>query len=367
MAFLAFKSGRAYAVYTDRGKKRWVSLSKFADKRVTSPRIARTIFQEWVKYGQPEARARGIEIAGFFERYRKHTAPPQKSLSTYQADCRRLEVIEKWLLGKRIRYITDITPMIVDEFREWKSRVVNPKGFVCKPRTVNRHLQLLRVVINLAIRWDLHPGPNPLSNQLGRVMLPERGKREPRILTDAEVEIIESRMPADPPLLQFCRLGYDAGLRRGEIVHLWWKNVDLDQGTLTIKAVPGFDPKSLRARSIPLTARLHRTLSDLPQKGRYVLDKGLANQGRNLPLYHPIVWYRKIVGHWFAELGIGDGANLHSLRHTYATRLIRQGVPLTTICQLTGHSSIKALEPYLHAVPEDARGAVKLLDIQAAR
>ena len=67
MAFLAFKSGRAYAVYTECGKKRWISLSRFAGKPITSPRLAQKIFQQWIKYGQAQSRARGIEIAGFFE------------------------------------------------------------------------------------------------------------------------------------------------------------------------------------------------------------------------------------------------------------------------------------------------------------
>ena len=53
---------------------------------------------------------------------------------------------------------------------------------------------------------------------------------------------------------------------------------------------------------------------------------------------------------------------LHDLRHTYASRLVQRGVPLLTLSQLLGHSTIKMTMRYSHLASEDLRSAVSRLD-----
>ncbi len=53
---------------------------------------------------------------------------------------------------------------------------------------------------------------------------------------------------------------------------------------------------------------------------------------------------------------------LHSLRHTYATRLGEAGAGAFTIMRLTGHSSITVSQRYVHPTPEAMEGAVDRLE-----
>ena len=53
---------------------------------------------------------------------------------------------------------------------------------------------------------------------------------------------------------------------------------------------------------------------------------------------------------------------LHDLRHAYASRLVQRGVPLLTLSQLLGHSTIKMTMRYSHLASEDLRSAVDRLD-----
>ena len=55
---------------------------------------------------------------------------------------------------------------------------------------------------------------------------------------------------------------------------------------------------------------------------------------------------------------------LHSLRHTFASRLISRGVPPKVVSQLLGHSSVVfTLNRYVHTYDDDLQGAVSSLEV----
>ena len=61
------------------------------------------------------------------------------------------------------------------------------------------------------------------------------------------------------------------------------------------------------------------------------------------------------------KLGL-SGAHFHTLRHTFATRLLELGVDVKTVSALLGHSSARTtLDFYAHSLNEHQRAAVALL------
>ncbi len=69
------------------------------------------------------------------------------------------------------------------------------------------------------------------------------------------------------------------------------------------------------------------------------------------------IWRR-----WLRDAGLlEEGYVLHSLRHTFASRLHRAGVPPYTIAQLLGHSTLESLAHYVHSDLDDRRAAVDVL------
>jgi integrase len=52
----------------------------------------------------------------------------------------------------------------------------------------------------------------------------------------------------------------------------------------------------------------------------------------------------------------------HTLRHTFATRLVLSGVDLATVSKLLGHSTIQMTMRYSHPTPEALKNAVSKLD-----
>jgi site-specific recombinase XerD len=55
---------------------------------------------------------------------------------------------------------------------------------------------------------------------------------------------------------------------------------------------------------------------------------------------------------------------LHTTRHTFATRLIQQGVGMEAVARLLGHESVRTtVDTYVHLVVEDLRNAIGMLEI----
>lgn len=116
----------------------------------------------------------------------------------------------------------------------------------------------------------------------------------------------------------------------------------------------GFHTKSDKPRSIPINSELEQILNNLPVRRRFVFDNGDGQ-----PLYCPD-YYTQNFAKILKRAGIKNG-NLHTLRHTFVSRLVMAGVDLTTVKELAGHASISTTMRYAHLSPDHKARAVELL------
>jgi site-specific recombinase XerD len=339
MAALIWKKGNPYAVYRDKpkGKQHWVSLQKYKGCRITSKKQAEKVFREWRRYGRFRI-SDANEIRDFFLEYRRR-GEITKSANTQKSDDSRLKIMESWLADQGIKSLSAITSRAIEDFQAWKVRGSTPT-------TVNRYIEVLRAVLNMAVRDGLID-KNPAA---GLKMLPARGRRQIRALTDQEVQIIETEFPE--PARTFCLFGLYAGLRRAEIVYLEWS--DISRKTITIQGKPEFSPKGIEPRTIPMAPLLERALAAMRRRGRFIFDDGEGN-----PAFSINRWYKMIVVELFAQYGI-EG-NLHTLRHTFCTRLVRAGVALPIVQRLARHKDFKTTLKYTHLDQADLRAGIEQL------
>jgi len=95
--------------------------------------------------------------------------------------------------------------------------------------------------------------------------------------------------------------------------------------------------------------------------GRVMPDSPLLVDRRGEPLRRGGLQY--LVQSCFRRAGIGDrvprGAQLHALRHTFATRLAEDGANASEIMRLLGHASLATSQNYIEVTAAQQRAAVR--------
>jgi integrase len=215
--------------------------------------------------------------------------------------------------------------------------------------TVNRELALLRRMFNVAQRegWIAH---NPFAMGEPLMSIADEKKRE-RILTREEEERLleacsDARRRHLRPIL-VCAL--DTGMRQGEILSLRWRDVDLDKGVFVVAA---FNTKTMRSRTISLTARLARELETVAAQAPMRSDDLVFGIADN------------VKGSFDTVRRVADphDVRFHDLRHTAATRLVSAHIPLSEVGRVLGHTQANTTYRYVNANIDTARRAAAALD-----
>jgi integrase len=141
---------------------------------------------------------------------------------------------------------------------------------------------------------------------------------------------------------------------KSEGLMLRWQDIDFRLKTLTVQAAYS---KSSKPRTIPMNSLVLAALSRLPRKSEWVFTK---------PNGKP---YTAVRGYNHARKAAGlldvvpntekFAVTVHTLRHTFATCLIENGVDLRTVQELGGWSNLKMLERYGHVSPSRKAAAVE--------
>jgi len=232
-----------------------------------------------------------------------------------------------------------------------------------------RHIhQVIHGALDQAIRNRLIPYNPAKGTKLPQLKYSERQALTPeetdRFLTAAQ----EDRLGAAFILL----LG--TGLRRGELLALTWRDVDLSRGIIHIRHGVTFTktaglyrdrPKTDKsARSVPLpgivASALQAHKDRMLQEENYRLDGPMFCTREGTPIIPRN--FNRTFYRLRKRAGIPN-VNLHALRHTFATRLLEMGENLKVVQELLGHARINiTADLYAHVSPQLKRRAVAKMD-----
>jgi integrase len=182
---------------------------------------------------------------------------------------------------------------------------------------------------------------------LGRVRF--LSKEEENQLRAAVVVHTTSASPWDweEPLLEL-DVALHSGMRLGEQFSLTWDQVDIANRNLHLDITKNGSSRYVRLNTaaIAALAQLKRRHDRL----RYPADSPVFS------IKNPSKWFSAAV----ERAGI-EGVTWHTLRHTFASRLVMAGVNLKTVKDLLGHKTIRMTARYAHLAAHHLKAAVELI------
>jgi integrase len=148
-------------------------------------------------------------------------------------------------------------------------------------------------------------------------------------------------------------LAVNTGLRRGELLKLRWREVDLQRRMLTVR---GEGAKTGQTRHVPLNSEAIQVM----KAWRPIVFEPTWCVFGGSESSKPLIAIKK---GWATVLKAGavKGFRFHDLRHTFASKLVMAGVDLNTVRELLGHKSIAMTLRYAHLAPEHKAAAVETL------
>lgn len=181
------------------------------------------------------------------------------------------------------------------------------------------------------------------------VSFKEKEEKQIVVLSRSEVELLYEKTSDDLFGLRdraMLSVYYGCGLRKNEGVHLHIEDVLVDRKLLFVRK-----GKNYKRRYVPFSNRVKKDLLQYLSIARPLL---VAKQIH--PYFFVGVRGRRLSGNSLYErfkkllrlAKIDKKAGLHTLRHSIATHLLKEGMPLSSIGKFLGHSTLESTQIYTH-------------------
>lgn len=267
---------------------------------------------------------------------------------------RFLNCFEKWLWSQKLGHLKphELTKDHLWQYRLYLSRQLNLKKI-----TQNYYLIALRRLLSYFAKRDIRSLP------IDAIELPKKrdSERAIKFLSLEQVGKLLAAPPNTPLGLRdraLLETLFSTGMRVSELTSLNRDQLNLAQarktGTLEL-AIAG---KGGRLRTIFFSERaiywLSRSLEKREDDDK-ALFVNLRNKKKGLEKRLSARSVERIVDRYAKQVGLPIKATPHTLRHSYATDLLSNGVDLRTIQEFLGHKSITATQIYTHVTQKRLR------------
>jgi integrase len=219
-----------------------------------------------------------------------------------------------------------------------------------KPQTVKHVLALLKRVVNHGAKTGRCPMPD--SSRL-HFAFPKVDNEKTENLTREQMAAYLKALDEEPDqnAAAFMRLALFAGMRKGALMALQWKDVDFERGFITLQ---GEYAKNQKTKSIPLSHLARTVLEKVERMGSPYVFPGRGGGKRTD--------FKRIALRVRDRAGLPkDFRPLHGLRHTFASwAASTRAVDLYTLQKMLTHKSVQMTQRYAHLADEALQGAAKV-------
>lgn len=323
-----------------------------------------------------------LTVGEWMDRWLEKYAKPSVKLSTYCSYELYVRAHVKPQIGNR--YMNTLTVDQLQDFFLERSKYGHQKedGGLA-PKTLTNIRNMLHSAFSQAVQNKVIS-----ENIVEGVRLPRMEKVEMRVLTREEQNrLVAATKRAPEPAAFGIVFDLFTGIRIGELCGLRWENVDMAGKSFKVcetrNRLPNFDDSIQNSTSVKTvkstkTDNSRRTvylmnglfrdflayhemqMSIMKENPGYNRDGYVFCQENGQP-YEPRT-YQDLFKRCVRQAGIAD-ANFHSLRHTFATRALEQGMDVVTLSRLLGHANPSiTMDKYGHAMDEHKKISVEKLN-----
>lgn len=277
-----------------------------------------------------------------FEKYMIYQEMSPETVTGYTKDLRTFNkfITERY---NTLVYIQDIT---VDDVEEYMYYLLDERDLA--PRSRNRYLFSLRSFFNYAVKkqWI----ERNVASEVDSVKVMEEKKVA---LTQEEIQELLDAI--DHPVVRFSvALMANTGMRVIEAKGLKILDIDYEQNQFLVNG------KGRRQRYVPIAKSLKAYLDDYLNNIRGDIDSeyvlATTKSGKISTCY-----INNILHKTTEKLGWQKKVTCHTLRRSFATNLLRNGVNVFAISKLLGHQSLKTTTIYLQLNEVELQSAVDTL------
>jgi integrase len=313
-----------------------------------------------------------LTVAEYLEQWLRDCAVTKVCGKTFE---RYEEIVQRHLIPALGHHRLDkLQPLHIQAYyaSALKDGRLDGKGGLSK-QTVLHHHRVLRQALQQGVRWQL------LSrNPADAAQPPRPPRREMQVHDEDETALLLDAAKGNRNYVPVL-MAVSTGLRRGEILALRWQDVDLDKATLAVRQTleqtrkGGLAFKEAKTKNsrrlVAMPAILVEALRKLRiAQGQQRLALGTAYQDHGLVFPDDdgtprspnalSVAFRDLV----ARVAV-PRVRLHDQRHTHASQLSKQGVPVKVISERLGHASGGiTLDLYSHVLPGMQEDAARRVD-----
>jgi len=282
-----------------------------------------------------------MTIGKYFKKIYYPSIQQEKKKKTYISEEQQFRIWIKPVIGGK-----SFKDVSVFDLEKLKKTILSAGK---SPRTVEYCLTTLGQIFRYAVRTGHHMGEIPTT----WVKKPKFDNKRVRFLSlDEAHSLLDILKEISPQVHDMALMSLHCGLRAGEIFSLTWGTVDLEHGFINL-----MDTKSGRTRTLSMTDVVKELL----------VKKGI---GKNDELVFPASNGKMIVNmsqtfpRAVEKAGFNEGVTdrrqrvtFHTLRHSFASWLVMEGISLYEVKALLGHASLTMTERYSHLAPDRNRKA----------
>jgi integrase/recombinase XerD len=260
---------------------------------------------------------------------------------------RQLQTFLEWLNANHIKELSEINQTNLEAYNQYLHQRKNrQKEGGLSSCYIQSHINVIR----LLSRYLELAGEQKIFT--GNLQVEQSPETQRNILSQAEIKQLYRATDETPNGLRdkaILSLYYGCGLRYSEGIRIEKKHIDYKKQLLYV--MPG---KNYRSRFIPMNERIIKDLQDYETYGKQYFTKEdstgflLGKNGKAISS----TTIGKRLKMLLDKAEIEKKICLHGLRHSIATHLLQQGMPLEQISKFLGHTSLDSTQIYTRVVEE---------------